>query len=160
MENYETSVVFSGEAGRAVDFIAATLAAAGYGIESRTDTSLRAVGPKVCARFDNTNPLCGFQALELRAGGGMLTVKADLHNVNRAVWLVFGLAFLIGLSFALIAIRRMSYGAVPLPARLILVAPVLVLIVLPPMARNAARNRINRGLGTLLKSAAVMAGQK
>jgi hypothetical protein len=75
--NYESSQPFNGNPAKAIDFAAMTLAAIGFRIDERTDSTLRASGYFTST---NKNAWFGVSQVILRVSGGLVSAQAQLDG--------------------------------------------------------------------------------
>lgn len=154
MKIYETSRSLEGDAGRALDFAAATLAAMGFTIEARRPTELDANGPGL--RCAGRSPLRGISAIHLRASAGTLSATADLSSCRR-MFLVLGM-MLVGMAVFLLVL----FNTIPIHRRgpyywWMPAAPLAPWPVLLPAMYAWANRSARKAVDTLIQNAATMA---
>jgi hypothetical protein len=158
MSVYETNLTFAGDTRRALDFIATTLAAAGFAIEQRNDSSLRATCPGMTGRRQNA--LGGLTWIEVSASSGLLSARAEAGKAKMITLIMAVMMAAMAVGFFLVFSHvpfKVNGHARPESwhfglATLLPFAPWIVLLpLIYRIAQRAARGAVDR----LLKSAAV-----
>jgi hypothetical protein len=156
----ESSQLFSGNAGKAMDLAVQILASSGFRIISRSGSSLEVEGPGVVCNRQRS--ISAVSRAWLRITRGSITLSADfksLHKLSTTLAaLLIGLCLLLLIIFnALLPIMHWSRPVTHprLLINLICIAPFVPWIFLMPTIMRVTRRRMVRELDTFLHNVAV-----
>jgi hypothetical protein len=112
-EPYEQNEPYNGDARKTIDFAAQVLIGAGFIIREQTESTLRADASRTTDWDRCQALLMNVVAIELRAGGSMLTARAELadYPVLQKILNGFVGALMIGTFYYF-----MNHGSRPIPA--------------------------------------------
>jgi hypothetical protein len=158
--NYESSQPFRGNPAGAINFAAATLAASGFRIQERTDTTLRVSGGMFNS---NKNPLFGSSQITLSVSGGRVQASAKIDGPKRVMLLVAVILFftfgLIVVTFLLASMHDQHGHTAGTHQKLILgLLPLCPWPVVIPLMYFLVRYKARKAVDTLVHNAATMAG--
>jgi hypothetical protein len=155
MTNYETQARLEGDPSRALEFAAAALTAAGFSIDTRTDSMLGLTGPTMLN--SRQDPIVGAGHLELQAAGGTLRAMASLSGVQFMMRLLGGILILVAM------ILVVTSQLIPRPPdhgrwymALIMLAPLSPWPILFPVLLVFFKRRTIRAMNTLVNNAVKM----
>jgi len=146
MQEYEYKIPYAGDPAEALDVAKMTLLAQGFEIASLSRGELRAIGPGL--NSTNQPALLGASEIMLVADSSTILARAQLGGARRLKLFLYSIPAVLGVVALALALSRMSW--------LILLLPALWLVLSPALS-SWVESRTKKAVEALVRSTAAAA---